>query len=524
MSLEKELTHKEQREYNEWLAEMKETVRLKPVVETEASKKRRIESLKKDFTKFCRYYFADFMDADFGWFHKKAVQDIRKNPNIMFIGEWPREHAKSVVMDIFLPMYLKSLGELTGVILASANEDKADGLLADLQEQLMFNERYKADYGVQYKSGKWDEGHFVTNDGIGFWAFGRGQSPRGAREAANRPNLILVDDIDDAEICKNDKRVQEATDWVLGDLFGCAPIKGSRFIVIGNRIHKKSILAHLVGDVEDDDPKRQGIEHLKVYALENPRTHEMDLSERGVPAWKERYTREQILAKMTKFGHRLAMREFFHKHIVEGRVFREEHLPWAPLPPLQNCDKIVTYCDPSYKDTKKNDYKFIVLIGQNGQYFDIYDCFGRQCTTPEMVRGHYNLAAEVPLNRVCQHWMEANFIQDIHLKTYDEEAEKRGYSIAIRGDKRAKPDKMDRIENLSAYAERGLIRFNQEKKYSPDMQELRQQFLGFPDADHDDGPDAVEGAIYKLNKATFKHSSNGIKTVKYQHNNSRRQW
>ena len=119
----------------------------------------------------------------------------------------------------------------------------------------MFNERYKADYGVQYKSGKWDEGHFVTNDGIGFWAFGRGQSPRGAREAANRPNLILVDDIDDAEICKNEKRVQEATDWVLGDLFGCAPIKGSRFIIIGNRIHKKSILTHLVGDVEDDDPK-----------------------------------------------------------------------------------------------------------------------------------------------------------------------------------------------------------------------------------------------------------------------------
>ena len=188
MSLEMNLSRKEQKEYEQWLREMQETVRLEPIrEETDEQKGRRKASLLKNFTKFCRYYFEDFMDADFAWFHKKGVGLIVENDNIMFVGEWPREHAKSVVMDIFLPMYLKALGKLTGVVLSSANEDKADGLLADLQEQLMFNQRYIADYGPQYKSGKWDTGHFVTNDGIGFWAFGRGQSPRGVREAALRP-------------------------------------------------------------------------------------------------------------------------------------------------------------------------------------------------------------------------------------------------------------------------------------------------------------------------------------------------
>ncbi len=524
MSLEMNLSRKEQKEYEQWLREMQETVRLEPIrEETDEQKGRRKASLLKNFTKFCRYYFEDFMDADFAWFHKKGVGLIVENDNIMFVGEWPREHAKSVVMDIFLPMYLKALGKLTGVVLSSANEDKADGLLADLQEQLMFNQRYIADYGPQYKSGKWDTGHFVTNDGIGFWAFGRGQSPRGVREAELRPNLIIVDDIDDAEICKNEKRVQEATDWVLGDLYGCAPTKGSRFVVIGNRIHKGSILSHIVGDVEEGDPVKETITHLKVYALENPRTHEMDLSEKGVPAWKERYTREQILTKMKNMGQRIALRELFHQHIVIGRVFREEHLPWADLPPIDNCEKLVTYCDPSYKDSKKNDFKAIVLIGKNGPYFDIYDAFCRQCTTPEMVRGHYALAEEIPSHKNCPHWMEANFIQDIHLEKYDEEAEKRGYSIAIRGDRRDKPDKVERIENLSAYAERGRIRFNKALKHSPDMQEIRQQFLGFPDAPHDDGPDAVEGGIYKLNKPGMKQTG-GLRSAKYKHNKYRRPW
>lgn len=522
MSLERNLTKKEQREYEEWLKEMQETVRLQPIQqETEGQRKKRISGLLKNFEKFCRYYFEDFMDADFAWFHKKSVKMVEDNENIMLVNEWPREHAKSVIWDVFVPMYLKARGELTGVVLASANEDKADGLLADLQEQLMFNQRYIADFGPQYKSGKWDTGHFVTNDGIGFWAFGRGQSPRGVREAALRPNLIIVDDIDDAEICKNEKRVQDATDWVLGDLYGCAPTKGSRFIVIGNRIHKRSILAHIVGDVEDGDPKKETITHLKVYALENPHTHEMDLSEKGVPAWKERYTRGQILTKMENMGRRLALRELFHQHIVIGRIFREEHLPWVDLPPIQNCEKLVTYCDPSYKETKKNDFKAIALIGKNGKYFDIYKVFCRQCTTPEMVRGHYDLAEEVPENKICPHWMEANFIQDIHLKKYDEESEIRGYSIKIRGDKRKKPDKTERIEDLSAYAERGLIRFNRAEKYSPDMQELRNQFLGFPDAEHDDGPDAVEGGIYKLNKPSIEKKTKA-RTGKYRQNSARR--
>lgn len=518
----RELSRKEQKLYDEWLAEKQAVKRAEPIInETEAQRSRRITTLKKDFVKFCQYYFEDYELSDFGWFHKKAVKSLEDNNNIKLVCEWPREHAKSMVMDTFVPMYLKARGELTGVILASANKDKADGLLSDLQEQLMFNQRYKADYGPQYKSGKWDTGHFVTNDNVGFWSFGRGQSPRGARVAQNRPNLGIVDDIDDMEIVKNQKRVEEAEDWVMGDLYGCLPINGARFVIVGNRIHKRSILAHIVGDMEEGDPKKESITHIKVFALENPKTHKKDLSEKGVPAWKENFTREKILERMDAMGPRLALREFFHEHIVLGRFFREEHLPWSKLPPLSNYEKLVTYCDPSYKDTRKNDFKAIVLIGKIGPYFDVIKVFCRQCTTAEMVRGHYNLADLIPENKTCPHYMEANFIQDIHLKQYDTESEQRGYCIAIRGDKRKKPEKLERIEDLSAHTERCHIRFNQEEKHSPDMQELRQQFLGFPDAEHDDGPDAVEGGIYKLNKPSIGKKTKA-RTGKYKRNAARR--
>lgn len=521
---QRELSRKEQQSYDEWLHEKEAIKRADPVAfETEKQKDKRIKELKGSFVKFCKYYFADMMDSEFGWFHKKAAKEVEENEDGIFVFEWPREHAKSVIVDVFITMWLKARGELTGVLLGSATQDKANGLLADIQEQLMFNKRFINDFGIQHKKGKWNEGSFVTADGIPFWAFGRGASPRGVRESEKRPNLGIIDDIDDTKIVKNEERVDDAVDWVLGDFYGAMPTTGSRLIVIGNRIHKRSILACIVGDVNEGDPKKEGIIHIKVFALENPKTHKEDMN--GVPAWKERYTREMITKKMGRMGRRIALRELFHKHIVIGKVFSEEDLPWCELPPISHYDKLITYCDPSFRDTQKSDFKAIALIGQKDLYFDIIKVFCRQCKPPEMVRGHYDLAALVPENMTCPHWMEANFIQDIHLEVYDEEALNRDYSIGIRGDKRSKPEKTERIEALSAHTERRRIRFNQAERHNPDMIELRDQFLGFPNDEHDDGPDAVEGGIYLLNKSKIRQRNSerkAVKTGSYKKNTARR--
>lgn len=494
-----EWTIRDKREYEAWLREKESIERASPIDrESSTDRKKRIERLLASFEKFCQYYFGHLMDSEFAWFHKKAAKHISDNPDTLCVLEWPREHAKSIFADVMMPMFLKARGELSGMMIASANENKASTLLGDIQAELMFNKRFTADYGQQYSLGNWQDGHFVTGDGIGFWAFGRGQSPRGTRKSDKRPNYCVVDDIDDAVIVRNEARVKDACDWVLGDLYGAMPNKGSRLIIAGNRIHRKSILANIVGDVDPGDPKKENIFHLKVFALENPKTHCKDLT--GTPAWKERYTRSDILKKMTRQGSRIGLREFFHEHIVEGRIFREEHLPWAPVLQFAEYDKLITYNDPSYKSGQSNDFKSIVLIGRKGRYFDIIDAFVRQCTTAEMVRGHYNLAAQIPTKLICRHYMEANFIQDLMLEEYWREGEARGSVLRIRGDKRKKPDKEARIENLTPFTEQCFIRFNQDLKHLPDMQELRNQFLGFPDVEHDDGPDSVEGAIFILNQ------------------------
>ncbi len=494
----KKLTEKE---YFEFLQTC-DRIRTATVVrrtETPKEKAERKERLLKSFPDFCEYYFSHYMDdgkSAFGWFHLKAARDIVRDPAIFAVLEWPREHAKSVFANVFLPMFLKARGELTGMIVGSANEKKANGLLSDIQAELTNNQLYIEDWGKQKGFGSWQNGHFATADGIGFWAYGRNESPRGARESANRPNYGVVDDIDDNVIVKNGQRVDDAVNWVLGDFFGAMSIKGARMVIAGNRIHKKSILAHLVGDVEPEDPVKDGIYHLKVFALEDPRTRKKDLN--GRPAWKERYTGKMIRDKMKKLGRRNSLREFFHEHIEEGHIFKHDWIVWSKLPPLKEADAIVTYNDPSFKDTKKNDFKAILLLARNGRFTDVYRAWVRQETTGAMVRGHYRIAEEIgDLN--ARHYMEANFIQDSHIEHYQQEGENKGWQLPLRADRRKKPDKTGRIENLSPLFEQRLVRFNIEEKHSPDMQELVAQFLGFPYV-HDDGPDAFEGGNHYLNK------------------------
>lgn len=501
-----ELSTKDKKAYEAFLETVKriQNGTKPPKHESPEQKQKRITELLGSHDKFCNYYFPHLVKAPFGWFHRKAAKEITNNPNIFTVLEWPREHAKSVFADIQMPLYLKAKGELTGMIISSANNKKAKGLLSDIQAELEGNQRYINDFGNQVSLGDWADGTFTTTDGVGFWAFGRGESPRGTRKGEKRPNYIVVDDIDDAEICRNEARVQEALDWVLGDLFYAGATKGCRFIIVGNRIHKKSILAHIVGDTEEGKAKRQGIYHLKVFALENSKTHEEDQSIKGVPAWKENYTREQITEKMEKSGYRVAQRELFHKQITEGLKFKEEWIKYTAPPKLTNFQVLITYTDPSFKDTKKNDYKAIVLIGKIGMQYHLIDCWVRQANTSAMVKAHYDMYEQNGSRTegvTIWNFIEGGFIQDLFIEDYKKEAETRNYMLPIRPDERKKPKKEERIEQMTTIFERGFFYVNEKLRGSIDYQNWLDQLLGFPNA-HDDAPDATEGAVFIANQKT----------------------
>ena len=158
--------------------------------ETNAQRDQRIRRVRADYGAFVDYYFPHYtMNPQTGAqtpcapFHIKAAKEVKANKNLRAVYKWHRGAAKSTHLDIFIPLWLKcqEQREINLMVLVGKSEDNANTLLADIQAELQYNQRYINDFGEQYNSGSWEDGQFVTKDGTAFFARGRGQSPRGLR-------------------------------------------------------------------------------------------------------------------------------------------------------------------------------------------------------------------------------------------------------------------------------------------------------------------------------------------------------
>lgn len=475
--------------------------------ETKAEQLKRIARARKDYNYFVQTYFPHYCtDKTTGKpipcasFHIKAAKYILDNPQMLAIFMWPRGHAKSTHMGVFIPMWLKCQQKPTihSLVLAGKSEDSATRLLSDLQAELQYNQLYEHDFGQQYKAGFWAEGEFSTQDDTSFHAIGRSQSPRGLRDRQNRPDYIICDDLDDDELSRNPSRVEVATEWTREALMGTFGAEGGRFIMVGNLISKCSILANIM------ETPGVHVSRVNVY------------DKNGNPVWPEYWTKERIEERRLSVGFRAFEKEYMNNPITLGAVFRTEDVVFGKmLPKLSQYRQLICYTDPSWKATKQADYKATMLVGKttSGDYH-LLKAFADQTSVSDMIEWHYTIARYIDGRVPVYYYMEANMLQELILEEFRKHGQAKGDIIPVKGDTRKKPDKFARIEAMQPLFEQHLVIFNQEEKDSPGMQVLLEQLLAFERGSrmHDDAPDALESAIWMLNRR-WSHNSDNIKTV-----------
>lgn len=470
------------------------------VAESEKDKLARIKKVRSDYDAFVAYYFPHYtVNPETGKttpcadFHIRAANKVIKERNLKAVFKWHRGAAKSTHLDIFIPLWLKcqEVKQLNVMVLVGKSEDNANTLLADIQAELQFNQRYIHDFGQQYNNGSWEDGEFVTKDGTAFFARGRGQSPRGLRYRSHRPDYIVIDDLDDDELCESPARVTRLTNWVKEALFGALDGGRGRFIMVGNLIAKNSVLANIAAT--------DGVHVSQVNIWDK----------NGNVSWAAKWTPDEVKAIERFQGYRSFQKEYMNNPITEGAVFRQDWIKWGKLPDLKKFEELILYIDPSFKGTTKNDYKAAKLWGKVGSQLWHIKAFVRQCSVAEMVRWLYDLYEWSQQKNIAIKWyMEANFMQDTILDEFRREGDLRGYQLPISGDKRKKPDKFQRVEAISPLWERGFVTYNEDERNDPDMLAGIDQTLAFEKGmrGHDDAPDADEGAIWYLQKHTRVNS------------------
>lgn len=454
-------------------------------LESIGKRKKRKKALLKDYAAFCKYYFPHYCTGEPAPFHIELANELAENKVGFWVKRWARSLAKTTNAALMTPIWLMLRGDMKFTVLVSNTEASAIGLLSAIQAELEGNQRLIHDFGEFKRLGSWGLGDFKTKQGVRFKALGRRQSPRGLKNGQFRPDLILLDDVDDDELIKNPSRVKLSHQWALTALFGCFSAKGGRFLALGNLIANLSVLGLLA-----QNPKAE----VSTVNL---------LDDDGNPSWSY-YNKEECLNMIETMGYLMAQREYFNNPIEEGTIYKKDYFQYKKRLPFKDYDALVCYTDPSFKSTSKNDYKATVLVGKWRHEYHILKAFVEQTTVQKMVDWHYEIMDFVNGEGNVFYYMEANFIQDMLLNNFDDEAKKRKLAVPILGDKRKKPNKFGRLEAMSPYFEKGYVFIGVTQKENPHMERLIGQFTSLEKGSKapDDGPDAVEGAIFMLNQKT----------------------
>ncbi len=467
--------------------------------EPQEERAQRIAQLESDPEEWFQYYFPRFAFAPAANFHKEATKRVLEHPEWCEVRMWSRELAKSTrtMMEVF---YLVLVGHPAAgskqklskrcVLLISNSLDNASRLLMPYRANLEYNRRIIQDYGKQSGDGTWTSSEFITASGVSFRAVGIGQSPRGTRNEEARPDILIFDDADTDVDCLNPETVARKWRWIEEAAIGTRSVSVPTSIIFcGNRIATDSCIQRAT-EIAD---------HV----------HEVNIrGKNGMSSWPEKNNEEDIDRVLRQKSYAAQQKEYFNNPIVEGSVFKE--MAYKPARHLDDYSILVCYTDPSYKTNA--DYKATVLVGKWKHEFHILKCFLEQTTTARMIEWHYKIMDYLE-NRSCYYYMEQVFMQDVIIKEISEAGKRTGRSIPIRGDTRRKPDKFMRIESLLEPMNRnGELFLNKNEEHDNSMRRLAEQFQALAPGSHahDDGPDAVEGAVWIIAEKLKLANTSGI--------------
>lgn len=507
------ISAKEKRELIDWDEFIDNLNRASPVDHQESHKdqKARKERLEKNPEEWFKFYFATYYTSEPAPFHKRSTKRVLENPEWYEVRPWSRELSKSgrTMMEV---LYLVLAGAnppserkktkrgrktviedrppqprqfKKNIMLASATKDDAERLLQPFKIILEKNQRIIHDYGIQERPGRWTDAEFITRKGVAFRGVGAGQSPRGSRNEAVRPDVLLIDDFDTDEDCRNPDTVDKKWDWLERAFYATRSISNPMLVIFNGNIIAEYCCIKKAMEMAD---------HFEIVNIRD---------ENGKSTWPQKNTEAMIDRALSKISYNSQQGEYFNNPITKGKVF--ESLNYKKLQPIRDYKFLVAYTDPSYKSGKKNDYKATALIGKWREEYHVLKMYCAQTTTAKMIDWQHDIYkkySDVPIYFMIE-WPSI----DDTLKREIKKANKRhSVTLTLTPDPRDKPDKYHRIETLLEPLNRNEeLWFNIDMRESKMMQDAKDQFLALSPTSsaHDDAPDAVEGGVFNINTRTI---------------------
>ena len=496
MTLKKKMTRMEFRKRADDIL-MRLTLEVEPFWQDSAEKQaERLKRAAADPLYFCRNYLPHYFSHLPAPFHYELVrllewrpvpvppsdaEDRKPKPKntvvVPAVVAAPREFAKTTVCTFGYVLHQICFRRRHFIIIGSDTEDLASDLTSYICLELLYNQRLIQDFGELVKPNRAVD-DFVTANNIRLKARGRGQRLRGLKHKQWRPDLIILDDLENDINVRNPAIVQQILDWVKAAVYPSLDAGGS-LLIIGTILRWRSAL------------------HLMLTSNEEPycyfqRRIYRAVQEDGSSLWEARHPVERLRVQKRLMGTLAFNREKMNEPAPEGGFFKEEWVHYYHPDSLKDRNLVVVgFFDPSLETGAGADYKAVVTVGLDPRemVFYVMDAFIQKTTLEQTLRVIFNRHQMYNFRLLG---VEDNLFQRLLLKEFERLGQEQGVLLPLKGVTH-RVAKETRVASLSPLLERGRIRFI---RGHSDQELLVEQLLYFPSRTlHDDGPDALEGAV-----------------------------
>ena len=157
----------------------------------------------------------------------------------------PRGHAKSTVTNLIFLSWVLAYKKAHFIFIISNTLKQSTLHLEALKSEISFNEKYKMLYG-DLKTDKWASEEIELKGQIKIFARGSGQQIRGLKYLKYRPDLIILDDLEDDELVQSAERRSALQRWLHSEVYPALDVETGRILYIGTILHYDSLLMKIL--------------------------------------------------------------------------------------------------------------------------------------------------------------------------------------------------------------------------------------------------------------------------------------
>lgn len=430
----------------------------------------------------------------------------------------PRGHAKSTNLTFKDSIHATLYGYKHYLLILSDSTEQAEGFLEDIRAELEDNGDIIEDFGELKGEKVWRTGTLLTSTNIKLEAVGSGKKVRGRKHRNWRPDMIVLDDIENDENVNTPEQRRKLKAWFdkavskAGDTY-------TDILYIGTILHYDSLLSNVMANARYDSVKYRAViseasnqklwdEWERIYTNLFSETHKEDAK-----AFYKAHEEEMLEGTEVLWEDKMPYYKLMEAKISEGVASFNSELQNDPIDPENATFNpewfdfyepsevdfrspefvFVGANDPSLGKNRKSDTSSIINLAVSTKtgYMYVADASIEKRKPDVIIDDVFQMSRR--LKRDCGKGFYKFGVETVQFQYFfkDVMAQRsaaQGEYLPIEEIQSA-ANKVLRIESLQPMIKNRYLKFNREHKT------LLKQLEEFPMGKNDDGPDGLQMAV-----------------------------